>query len=263
MKVTNVKITGCWRDVADAARTTMGKEEGSGEPSSQWKIRMLKAEHSPIRKLFVSWKWIDLPYWVSVHFVRHKIGIEHFVSTQRSDRTGEERSDKRQDALVSHECIANAQAIINISRKRLCNLASPETHLAWFKLIEEIRKAEPELAEACVPDCVYRGKCHEMKPCGKMCLMNNQQINNTSYYKLPCGRFLEDFIAKHNMSFAMGSALKYLWRAGNKDGESKEKDSAKYRHYRDFIFDPTLGKEAEWDAMFDQLIKDAKAWDGK
>ena len=60
------------------------------------------------------------------------------------------------------------------------------------------------------------------------------QINNTSYYRLPCGFFLEDFIYAKGLNFNMGSALKYLWRAGYKDGESEDKDKAKAKHYIDF-----------------------------
>lgn len=65
--------------------------------------------------------------------------------------------------------------------------------------------------------------------------MNNEQIDNTSYYTLPSGRQLEDFIAEHGLKFAEGSALKYLWRAGKKDGESAEKDRAKVEHFIHFI----------------------------
>ena len=155
-----------WRDVADAARTTINKEGGSGEPSSGWKKRILLAEHSPIRQLVFRWKWVGLKSWVSVHLVRHKFGIDHFVSTQRSDRTGVDRNAARQDTLVTHECIANAQAIISISRKRLCTQASPETREAWRQLIEAIRVENPELAACCVPECVYRGFCPEFKCCG-------------------------------------------------------------------------------------------------
>ena len=43
-----------WRDVADAARTTINREAGAGEPSAAWKKRMLLAEHSPIRDTFVA-----------------------------------------------------------------------------------------------------------------------------------------------------------------------------------------------------------------
>ena len=63
---------------------------------------------------------------------------------------------------------------------------------------------------------------------------NNSQISQTSYYKLPNGTFLEDFIYQKGLNFNMGSALKYKWRAGHKDGESQEKDLAKAEHYSVF-----------------------------
>ena len=161
-----MKVIGSWRDVADAARTTIRRDEGTGEVSSRWKKRILLAEHSPIRKLCFNWKWLNLPYWVSVHLVRHKFGIEHFVSTQRSDRTGVSREAQRQDAPVMHECFANAQALLFISRRRLCGQASPETRAAWKLVVDALREKEPELAACCVPECVYRGFCPEFKPCG-------------------------------------------------------------------------------------------------
>jgi len=42
-------IRGSWRDITDSARTTVNKEAGKKEPSSNWKRRMLLCEHSPIR----------------------------------------------------------------------------------------------------------------------------------------------------------------------------------------------------------------------
>ena len=161
-----LKVIGSWRDVADAARTTIRMGAGTKEPTSAWKRRILLAEHSPIRKLLVSWKWGNLPYWVSVHFVRHKYGIEHFVSTQRTDRTGEDRTVKQQDAPVEHECFANAAELMFISRRRLCSQASPETRAAWKMVIDALAEKEPELASCCVPECVYRGFCPEFKSCG-------------------------------------------------------------------------------------------------
>ena len=161
-----LRTLGTWRDVANAARTTIRMPEGQKEPSSRWKKRILLAEHSPIRKLLVGWKWVDLPYWVSVHFVRHKYGIEHFVSTQRTDRTGEDRTVKPQDAPVEHECLANAAEVMFISRRRLCAQASPETRAAWKMVIDALAEKEPELASCCVPECVYRGFCPEFKSCG-------------------------------------------------------------------------------------------------
>jgi len=166
MKVKFLGTRGSWKDVVNSARTTINMEHGEKEPSSSWKRRMLLAEHSPIRQLTIKWKWFDLKYWVSTHFVRHWLGIVHYVRTQRTDRTGIERDDLGQGSLVEHEAVANAQAIINISRKRLCNCASVETRQAWEEVLLSIRDKEPELYSACVPDCIYRGHCYEHKSCG-------------------------------------------------------------------------------------------------
>lgn len=158
-----MKMSGSWRTVADIARTTIGKSAGKGEPSDKWKKQILLAEHSPIRSLMYRWQWGGLKSWISVHFVRHKIGIEHFVSTQRSDRTMVNRDEKRQDSSVNHECIANAQAIITISRKRLCKQSHSETRDVWEKTVERM---DPIMRSVCVPECIYRGFCPEFKTCG-------------------------------------------------------------------------------------------------
>lgn len=106
-----------WLSVKGSARTTINKDGSGIYPSDRWKKQILLAEHSPIRKIKFSWKWTNLKSWVSVHFVRHWLGILHYVSTQRTDRTGVNRDNSTQDTPVTHECEANAQALINISRK--------------------------------------------------------------------------------------------------------------------------------------------------
>jgi len=161
-----VNREGNWRKVADAARTTIGLDVGVKEPTDRWKKNILLAEHSPIRKLKFEWKWEGILSWVSVHFVRHKFGIEHWVKSQRSDRTGIERDLLRQDSPVDHECEANAQAMITISRKRLCHQASTDTMRAWHKVKAGVFELEPVLSEVMVPECIYRGFCPEMDCCG-------------------------------------------------------------------------------------------------
>jgi hypothetical protein len=166
LKAVYLGTKGTWREVADAANTTIHKEAGTQEPSAQWKRRMLLCEHSPIRQIMIKCKWYELKYWVSVHFVRHKVGIEHWVRTQRGDRTGIDRNELPQSNDVEHEFIASAQAIINISRKRLCSKAAIETREAWLAVLESIKEGQPELYDVCVPDCIYRGWCYEYKSCG-------------------------------------------------------------------------------------------------
>lgn len=166
VEITHIDLD--WNGVVNAARVTVGKESTASCGSPIWRYRMLLAEHSPIRRLSISWVWHNLKSWVSVHFVRHKYGIEHWVTSQRDDRNDGRpvsRDDLPQSALVSHEAQANAQAIINISRKRLCSCASKETREAWEKVVSAIAEEDPILASVCVKDCIYRGYCYEMKSC--------------------------------------------------------------------------------------------------
>ncbi len=164
MKVT-VEYEDNWQAVKDATMTTIGKHHGK-YPDSEWKLKILKAEHSPIRLLTFRIRFEGIPYFVVMHLVRHKIGVEHFVSTQRTDRTGIDRNNLPQNNLVNYMMVADAQALINISRKRLCSCASAETRKAWQMVVDEIAKIEPELASCMVKECVYRGHCPEMFGCG-------------------------------------------------------------------------------------------------
>ena len=154
-----------WQGIKDATMNTIGKTTGK-YPTSEWKRKLIMSEHSPIRRLKFYWRWKDIKYWVSVHLVRHKFGIEHWVNTQRTDRTGIDRNEIPQGALVNHAAEADAQTMINISRKRLCMCASPETRQAWQAVKNEVEQVEPELASCMVRECVYRGFCPEMFPCG-------------------------------------------------------------------------------------------------
>jgi hypothetical protein len=165
MKCEFIKIKGTWKEIKDSCLTTIGKKSNK-EPDSNFKKRLLLSEHSPIRQLIIKAKFIDLKSWVSIHIIRHKHGIEHWVRTQRTDRTNIDRDKLPQDSLVDHEIEANAQAMINISRKRLCAKASNETRLAWSSMLDTIKDIEPELYSVCVPECIYRGFCPEFETCG-------------------------------------------------------------------------------------------------
>ena len=185
MNVENVKVFG-WEAALDAARTTMRKQPLDKMPSEQFRREMLRCEHSPLRLVQYSWIWRDIPYWVSVHMVRHHIGCEKFVSTSRPDRvsflTGEvfDRGDfltegatadadprhaLSQSAPVDMMMACNAQALINISRLRLCGKASKETRQAWRMALDAIKEIDPLVVEYCVPKCVAKGFCDEPQTC--------------------------------------------------------------------------------------------------
>ena len=166
VKVTVTSVGGSYRDVADAARTTIGMAEGDKKVTDSYMRKMYRCEHSPIRLREFKIVIENCPSWVATHFVRHHIGVEKFVSTQRTDRTGVDRNKLPQDSPVRLQMNCNAQAMINISRKRLCNCASKETKMIWLMVLAELRKIDRPLWDCCVPECVYRGHCPEYKGCG-------------------------------------------------------------------------------------------------
>lgn len=154
-----------WQEVKDATMTTIGKDTGK-YPTSEWKRKLLMAEHSPIRIPQIIIKIYDAPSFVHMHLVRHSLGFTPFVSTLRSDRVDYDEVPDR-NTLQSAEYIFNPQAAINVSRRRCCNCASYETRYVWNKVLEAIKEFEPELYKQCVKECVYRnGLCPEMFSCG-------------------------------------------------------------------------------------------------
>ena len=163
-----------WKRALNAARRTIGKEPLDKEPSDSWKAKILLAEHSPIRLIEYEWTWSNIKQWVTTHLVRHHEGCEKFVHSQRGDRRAileeygvKTRDELPQGALNDVDMTANAQALINISRKRLCSCASKETREAWIQVKEGIAKIDPVLASKMVPECLYRGFCPEwMSSCG-------------------------------------------------------------------------------------------------
>lgn len=153
-----------WQEIKDAALFTIHKENGK-YPSSEWKRKILLAEHSPIRTGHLIVNVYDVPSFVINHLVRHSVGFTPFVSSLRSDRTSYDKVPDR-NTPNSVRFDGNFQSFINISRKRLCNCASKETREVWRTILDEIKKVEPELYSVCVRECVYRGFCPEMKCCG-------------------------------------------------------------------------------------------------
>jgi hypothetical protein len=173
-KVIRMEKVTLWKRALNAARRTIGKKPLDKEPSNSWKAKMLLAEHSPIRLIEYEWTWSDIMQWVTTHLVRHHEGCEKFVHSQRGDRRAildeynvSSRNELPQGATNDMDMTANAQALISISRKRLCSCASKETREAWKQVKEEVRKVDPVMADKMVPECIYRGFCPEfMNPCG-------------------------------------------------------------------------------------------------
>ena len=165
--VTSQFISG-WEWAKKSALATIGKKPITEQPTDAWKAQMLLAEHSPIRNVVYYISIKNIRQWVTVHLVRHGLGFIPFVHSQREDRRYLEipRDDLPQGSLNDMDVSVNAQALINISRKRLCSCASKETREAWSKVKESISLIDPIMSDKMVPNCIYRGFCPEKNSCG-------------------------------------------------------------------------------------------------
>lgn len=179
-----------WKRALNAARRTVGKKPIDKEPSSEWKLKMLIAEHSPIRLVEYEIYFNSIKQWVTVHLIRHWLGFIPFVHSQREDRRdlGMKRDDVPQGSLNDMEVVANAQALINVSRKRLCGMASKETREQWQGVKESMMKVDPEMASVMVPNCVYRGFCTEGDKCCGYCRTSEFKEELEKYRELSKNR---------------------------------------------------------------------------
>lgn len=157
-----------WLWVKQCTLNTVGKKlKKSSCVDDEWKKKLIESEHSPIRELWFGIK-MEIPYWVSVHFVRHHIGVNHYVQTQRTDRTGKNRDELPQGEIVSHIMSINAQELIFMAHKRLCKQASEETRQVMQEIVKQVVEVAPYMKDVLVPLCAYRGgRCTEMFPCKK------------------------------------------------------------------------------------------------
>ena len=147
--------------VTDKSLMDKACEFTSGKPrSSTTNYQLYLSEHSPIRtQLF----WVEMhgiPTYVSVHFTRHKIGVEHFVQSNRN-------KEADRNTPVNHAMFINAAALINMARKRLCNNADDNTRLLMEDIKLAVLRIDEDLALCMLPECRYRGTCPEPFPCYK------------------------------------------------------------------------------------------------
>ena len=153
-----------WQQIKDNALFTIHKKKGK-YPDTNWKNRIIRAEHSPIRTGKYIINIYNCPSFVFGHLVRHFNGSQPFIASLRSDRAEYDETPNR-NTLQDGRFEINYQGFINISRKRLCNCASYETRYVWGKVIEAIKETDHELYKLCVKECVYRnGLCPEMFSC--------------------------------------------------------------------------------------------------
>lgn len=152
-----------WLEVKRRALVTIGKKPVT-PPDDEWKHKILRARHSPIRRLHYSF-YIECPYWVSVHLCRH-IHAQPYVKSQRNDRQSDyDRNSAPQNAMVSMIWDMTAEELMTIANKRLCSLTAKETREVVQKMCDLVLYDAPEYGGLLEPYCAYWGRCQEMYPC--------------------------------------------------------------------------------------------------
>lgn len=155
-----------WIACKERALVTVGLKVKNA-PTEEWKKSILKARHSPIRRLRFAFKLENIPSWCATHLVRH-IHAQPYVKSQRNDRQSDyDRNKAPQDSPVTMIWDMNAEELMVIANKRLCNQASPETRHIVQLMCGEVLRTNPEFKDFLVPMCKYVGECKEMYPCNK------------------------------------------------------------------------------------------------
>lgn len=153
-----------WIAVKQRALVTVGLKAKT-PPTNEWKYSILKARHSPIRRLRFSVLFEDIPNWVAVHLVRH-VHSQPYVKSQRNDRQSDyDRNKAPQNTPVNMIWDFNGEELMNIANKRLCKQAAKETREIIKDMCDKIIELDNIWTDFLVPMCKYVGECKEMFPC--------------------------------------------------------------------------------------------------
>lgn len=145
--------------------------EPRDRPSAELLHDILCARHTPIRVLNFAFLIEGIPSNTSTHLARH-VHATPFISTLRNDRQSQMDGDKApRDTPVNMIYYCNAEELMVIANKRLCNRAAERTREVVKRMCEAAIGAMPELRGLLVPMCEYcGGVCHEIHGCGRYTL---------------------------------------------------------------------------------------------
>jgi hypothetical protein len=140
--------------------------------------RLYQCMHSPIRTQIFYCSMYNIPSYVAMHLVRH-VTIVPFVKSNRTDRrkpnenaltkevqTIDDVLDCARNIPLRMDFIANAEALLNMSYKRLCYKASSDTVRVMQSIKNEVSLVDYDLAFRMVPHCIKYRNCEELKSCG-------------------------------------------------------------------------------------------------
>ena len=169
MKISLLKypIENDWVRAKQCALVTVGKSV-INPPTDDWKKKLIESRHSPLRTLVFTFYIEGIPSWVSVHLCRH-VHTQPYIKSQRNDRQSEyDRNKAPQDSPVNMIWEMDAESLLIVMNKRLCNKTAKETKQVVQEMKRIVSITNPEFNDAMIPMCEYHnGKCYEFESCKK------------------------------------------------------------------------------------------------
>lgn len=117
MKISVQKLTS-----PDLARLACQYTMHSHATSSITLDRLYAMEHSPIRTQIFAVEMQEIPNFVSVHFVRHHVGADHYVQTMRTDRGADDVTAVRAVAVGMERDFIDVLFYTGARLSEACNL---------------------------------------------------------------------------------------------------------------------------------------------
>ena len=128
--------------------------------------------HSPMRSVEYRFYLWGIPSYVATHFVRHHVGVQPYVKSQRDDRNKHAipRSEQHQGTPVNMILDINVNSLLDMAKARLCGKADEITR-AWMVAMRTILTNMDEydqiVAKWMRPPCEWHNECFEFKSCRK------------------------------------------------------------------------------------------------
>ena len=177
MKVSYIRLVGP-EYMSGALRATSGKDMYTVEKPSLKTFKQMVVSaggvpHSPLRTINYRFYVEDVKSWVTVHYVRHHIGVQFYIKSQRTDRTAGpvDRNKEPQDKLINMMFDINANALLTMAQARLCSKAAPDTKTVMKAIRKQLLQGDQYdelIGMAMQPPCKWYGKCFEPQPCGRL-----------------------------------------------------------------------------------------------
>jgi len=165
--------------VTGALRATTGKKQTTlKKPSLELWSKLLRTAggvpHSPMRAVEYRFYFNEIPSHNTVHFIRHHVGVQPYVKSQRDDRNAGwsvPRKDKPQGEPISMMFDINVNSLLDMAKARLCNQADKDTKAIMKQMrrcLENGDEYDKEVAYYMRPPCKWYKQCFEFEPCGRL-----------------------------------------------------------------------------------------------